>query len=237
MLTDTDVVILEDRRAVLLEGSVVASRVVGGPHTPVHVLRDVFSSAGVALPEFPLERYPDQQTVKGNANGGVYLIPCAVLVDGGKSWARWRDGSSTTGLIGKGRVHVDQVAMAITLAEGSLRPHHLERRWNFPSQNSRVIAANAPSAAIIHYHRNTEPTELLNKTGVEAIDLQMDRANAAVAAVWSDVYRRRARGGRPKSCARVGAAPDQSAPSDVRRRDCKRTGRKHGARTRPASRA
>jgi hypothetical protein len=190
VLTDTDVVILEDPRALPLDGDVVASRVVGGAHPPVEVLREVFSSAGVALPELvSLERFPEKQTVKGNSNGGVLLIPGDVLVEAGESWAKWaRWLLDHRDLLGKGHIHVDQVAMAIALADGRLRPHPLELRWNFPAQNSRRIAADAPSPAIIHYHRNTDSRGLLKKTGVEAVDLQIDRANAAISSVWSDVH-------------------------------------------------
>lgn len=195
VLTDTDVVVLEDPRGLLADPNAVASRIVGGPFPPLHTLESLFEAAHVALPDLvPLERYPGEVTVAGNGNGGLYLVAGKAVRQLGESWARWaRWLLDRRGLLGDGAVHVDQVAMALALAEGGLRPQLLHLRWNFPSQNRRRIGADAPAPAVIHYHRAVEDGGVLTLTGVSSVDTQIEVANAAIAREWHEVFPRRRR--------------------------------------------
>ncbi len=197
VLTDTDVVVLEDPRPLLVDTSAVASRIVGGPFPPLDVLERLFEAAHVAMPQLvPLERYPGEMTVAGNGNGGLYLVAGEKLSRMAESWARWALWLlDHRGLMGEGSVHVDQTAMALALAEGGLRPQLLDLRWNFPSQNQRRIRADAPPPAVIHYHRAVDEHGLLEKTGISSVDGRIDVANAAISHEWREVFpqRRRAR--------------------------------------------
>jgi hypothetical protein len=197
VLTDTDVVVLEDPRRLLVDPSAVASRIVGGPFPPLQLLESVFEAARVRLPELvPVQRYPGEMTVAGNGNGGLYLVAgesVRLMAEGWARWARWlldhRD------LMGEAATHVDQVAMALALAEGGLRPQLLDLRWNFPSQNRRRIAADAPAPAVLHYHRAVDEQGRLEATGIASVDSQIELANAAIALEWGEVFPRRRRAG------------------------------------------
>ena len=132
----------------------------------------------------------------GNGNGGLYLVAGKAVGQVGESWARWaRWLLDHRGLLGDGAVHVDQVAMALALAESGLRPQLLDLRWNFPSQNRGRIAADTPAPAVIHYHRAVDDDGLLKLTGVSSVDTRIEVANAAIAREWHEVFpvRRRRR--------------------------------------------
>lgn len=81
----------------------------------------MFAAAGIdAPPPVPLPWGPGEQTLAGNANGGLYLVPGALLGRLSAAWAHWaRWLLDRTELLAGWAVHVDQVAMALALrAEG-----------------------------------------------------------------------------------------------------------------------
>lgn len=190
VLTDTDVVVLDDPRGLPIPQGHVGLRTVGSANPSVEVLERVFAEAGVELPALvPLERIPNQQTVSGNGNGGVYMVPADLLAPLTKAWEQWaRWLLERRSLLGGWGLHVDQTAMALALASEKLGVHALGLEWNFPSQNLSRISKDAPRPSIIHYHRAVTPSGLLKKTGVGRVDAQIAVANADISTGWRDVF-------------------------------------------------
>lgn len=191
VLSDTDVVLLEDpRRLALGEGS-VGMRMVGSGNPPLDVLQKVFDAAGVDLPGLvPLELVPGQFTLNGHANGGLYLVPGAALARLAGGWARWAHWTlEHLDLLGVWSTFVDQTAMTLALADAGIGCHRLGMQWNFPSQKNpgRFPPDVAPPSAI-HYHTHLTGGGLLRVTGVEAVDQRIEVANTAIASVWHQAF-------------------------------------------------
>ncbi len=186
VLSDTDVVILEDPRGLAVTLGAIAGKTVDAPVPPIDVLRSVFDAAGIEPPAaVPLPWGPDQWTVAGNYNGGLYLVPAAQLAPLADTWARWaRWLLDRSALLEQWTVHVDQVAMALALAAEGIGTDRLDVRWNTPTHDLTRIPPDAPAPSVLHYHQCVDADGLLRPTGSAAVDRQIAVANAAVATVW-----------------------------------------------------
>ena len=125
VLCDTDIAVVEDPRVLTVPEDGLAAKVVDAPVPPLDVLDRVFAAAGVPVPGIvDLPWGPGERTVEGNANGGLYLVPGTQLGAVARGWARWaRWLLERTELLESWAVHVDQVAMALTLAAEGIGFH------------------------------------------------------------------------------------------------------------------
>ncbi len=189
VLCDTDIAVLEDPRRVAVADDAMAAKTVDAPVPSLEVLQSVFAVAGIdAPPPVPLPWGPGEQTLAGNANGGLYLVPGALLGRLSAAWAHWaRWLLDRTELLAGWAVHVDQVAMALALRAEGVTPLTLEVRWNTPTHDLTRIPADPPAPAVLHYHQRVTTEGLIELTGSAAIDGQIDRANRAIASssVWT----------------------------------------------------
>jgi hypothetical protein len=191
VLTDTDLVVLEDPRGLDIEPAAIGLRGVVGRNPPVDVLERVFAAAGVGpVTLMPLEMVPGDSTVAGHGNGGFYLVPGAALARLAQTWAHW-----ASWLLGHIELldpwwhkFVDQTAMTLALTEEGIRPYMLGLEWNFPSQNPRRLRADAPTPKAIHYHAALTRGGLLKPTGISAVDEQVALANRAIEQVWHESF-------------------------------------------------
>ena len=187
VLCDADIAVLEDPRQIALPGHSIAAKTVDTPLPPVEVLTSVFHTAGVTMPPLvPLPWGPDQWTVRGNSNGGIYLVPGALLGQVASAWATWaRWLLDRSELLQEWTVYVDQVAMALGLAAEDIGSHPLDVRWNTPTHDKTRIPTDPPSPAVLHYHQEVEPDGLIRAVGSAPIDEKIETANAAVRRVWA----------------------------------------------------
>lgn len=190
VLTDTDVVILEDPRVVELGASTVGLRAVGGPNPPLPVLERIFGAAGLdAPPLVPIGDWrPGEFTFATHGNGGLYLVPTAVLstlADAWQRWARWL--LEHMDLLERWVWFLDQISFTLAMTEERIEPQRLDIRWNFPRGKATRLPADI-SPAVIHYHRAVTSGGLVSKTGVDATDRQIDIANAAITQVWHEAF-------------------------------------------------
>jgi SAM-dependent methyltransferase len=191
VLTDTDVVFLEDPRGVTIEPDSLGMRLVGSGNPPLDVLEKVFDTAGVTTPGLvPLELVPGQSTLRGHGNGGLYLVPGPALPRLARAWARWaRWVLAHLDLLGGWSTFVDQTAMTLALADEGIGCHSLGIKWNFPSQkNPERIATDVEAPSAIHYHTHLTNGGLLRPTGVGTVDERIGVANAGIAAVWHEAF-------------------------------------------------
>ena len=193
VLTDTDVVVLEDVRQIGVPPRTVGFKTVDGPNPPLDVLRRVFDDASIPYP--PAVSFdwwfdnPGEETFETNANGGLYVLRGDLLNELAPQWADWaRWLLRRRGILSSWEAHVDQVAMALTLASMQVDPLLLGVRWNFPSHVLEWIPNEVPTPAVIHYHRHVADSGMLGYVGVPAVDEAIGRANKAIGAVWSDVF-------------------------------------------------
>jgi len=182
VLMDTDVVVLEDLRAMAIPPKTVASKPVDLPNPPVEILENLFRTAGVSCPpRVSLEWMPGQPTLGGNGNGGLYLVPGPILSVVAQAWARWALWLlDRPDLLGKWVHNVDQVAMCIALADEDIEPLALQPRWNLPIHLPAILPKRPPAPAAIHYHNCLDKTGNLLHTGHASIDGPIDIVNAAI---------------------------------------------------------
>jgi hypothetical protein len=188
VLTDTDVVILDDPRAIDLPRNTIAAKIVDAPVPSLEVILSIFDAAGVVPP--PIVTLPwgdNEHTVAGNSNGGLYLIPgplMPALTQSWSDWARWL--LDRIELLQQWSVHVDQVSFALALAASAIATMPLDVRWNTPSHDPTRIPPDAPEPSVIHYHQQVDRNGRLLGTGVPPIDLRISATNHAIDQRWPD---------------------------------------------------
>lgn len=187
VLCDTDVVVLDDPRRTDVPAGAIAGKLVDAPLPPLKVLLRVFEAAGLrAPPEIPLPWDPDQLTVSGNNNGGLYLVQGPLLRGIATAWGYWAMWIlDRLEILENWAVHVDQVAMAMALSAETLASVPLDVRWNTPIHDPTRIPAEPPEPAVIHYHQHLDRLGRIRATGAPPIDRQIDVANAAIRKVWT----------------------------------------------------
>jgi hypothetical protein len=230
VLCDTDLAVLEDPRRLTLPTDGIAGKPVDAPVPPLEVLMDIFGAAGLEVPPLvSLPWGPDSQTVRGNNNGGLYLVPGALLSTVASSWSHWaRWLLDRRDLLGTWTVYLDQVAMALGLAAEHLGSERLDVRWNTPVHDPTRIPPDAPRPAIIHYHQEVDGNGRIRATGHASIDGQVEAANRAIDEVWARaapdlILRRRSEAGagpQADTAEPVSAGPQVEAGGP--------TGRDHG---------
>lgn len=188
VLTDSDVVICEDPRALRVADDCVASKPVDMPNPPLDVLERVFAAAGVELPPVVgLDADAAWSSVEGNGNGGLYVVGAGALGPFSLAWQRWArwllDRSS---LLGGSFYFADQVAAALAIASEPITWQRLPLRWNTPTHMVELTAAETEPPAVIHYHQELEASGLLALCGVAVVDERIEAANEAIASVFEE---------------------------------------------------
>lgn len=190
VLTDADVAVCEDPRRLEMPAGHVGMTPVHMGNPPLAVLEGVFAAAGVAAPRrVDIQWQPGESTLAGNGNGGLYLVPGALLpavAHGWAEWARWL--LARRELLAEWALHVDQVAMALALAAAGIPTWELDIRWNLPTHVAAILPASPPVPAVVHYHQHVDAAGRLAPTGREAIDLRVAAANTALDELWRERF-------------------------------------------------
>ncbi len=188
ILCDTDIAVFEDPRWLNLPPGSVAGKVVDAPVPPLGVILNIFAAAGLNAPRtVPLPWGPDDWTVSGNNNGGLYMIPGPLLPRVATAWAQWAVWLlDRAELLEQWTVYVDQVAMALALAAEGVNSVPLDVRWNTPTHDPTRIPKDAPEPAIIHYHQEVSRLGLIRPSGIPSIDRRIGEANDAIKDVWAE---------------------------------------------------
>jgi SAM-dependent methyltransferase len=190
VLTDSDVVMFEDPRQIQAPADKVGMTPVDMANPPLEILAAVFGAAGLPLPRRTAIRWqPGESTAAGNGNGGLYLVPGALLPDVARAWAQWsRWLLARSELLAAWAMHVDQVAMAIALAAEGIETFELDVRWNMPIHVPSIIPPDPPIPAAIHYHQRVDTAGRIASTGFAAIDRRIEDANAALGDLWRENF-------------------------------------------------
>ena len=92
----------------------------------------------------PLDWVPEERTVSGHGNGGLYIIPGAMLSTVAHSWAHWAKWlMDHVAILEDFPRHIDQPSMALALSDLGITPRRLDIRWNFPAHNPARIPTNS----------------------------------------------------------------------------------------------
>lgn len=156
LLTDVDVVFASPIPFQGLEG-VVAGKPVDMENPPLAVLKNIFSLAGlgvVGICSSEFERngiYRTFETVMGNFNGGLYIIPTTDLVRLSQRWGVWANWlMEHAGVMERWAKHSDQIAFCLAVNEAKAPLRILGNRWNFPTHLDVPSLGLAP--VVLHHH-------------------------------------------------------------------------------------
>lgn len=190
VLTDTDIILLEDPRRMRLGRNTVASKAVDAPNPPLDVLDGVFRAAGLPLPPLiHLDFGTNELSRAGNGNGGLYVMAGRTLRRFSVAWELWATWLlDRLELLGDFSAFVDQVAAALALSSEAIRWQRLPPVWNTPIHVQEWITPEGDDPAVIHYHGRVEPTGLLSLTGASRMDRRIKMANDAIAEVFHAAF-------------------------------------------------
>jgi SAM-dependent methyltransferase len=186
VLTDTDLVLFDDPRTIDLPRESLGMKVVDWSLPEISVLRHVFHAAGLPLPpERPVGLRPTETTLRGNGNGGLYVLHRSLLPTVADAWSRWARWLLDEDALRKAcDPHSDQVALALAIAAEGISLHDLDVSWNTPIHFVEDLPRLPTPPHALHYHRRTTAQGEIRPTGDPVIDSRVEQANAATAAVW-----------------------------------------------------
>jgi hypothetical protein len=155
LLMDADMLVLRPLGK-LLTGLRLRGRVVGEARPSRAALEALAQASGLAtLPRPVVTDCTDGDTLEGNLNGGLYVIPRDLVEAMETAWKRW-----TTWLLERSELlareghahHVDQVGLWLAIHHEALPWEVLPANWNYnPAKLHRSYDPTLP-ISIMHYH-------------------------------------------------------------------------------------
>lgn len=184
VLSDADIFFLSCPTR-LATGAAIKAKLVDQPNPPVAIWRQLLLEAGLtgSIKEVPIELAPTHYTFSTCFNGGLYVIPGALLADLSRLWPKWAHFClNNRKLLDRWRLHSDQLGFGMAILEQSLAYEHLQIGENFPTHFAVTTYAGLKPQQIhaIHYHSQLNEHGHLQRTGVSWIDKQIDAANQVI---------------------------------------------------------
>ena len=186
VLTDVDIVFTDTPPFSQLHG-VVAGKAVDMPNPPLEVLQEVFAAANIPFVGICTSLYVEDgkavafETLLGNFNGGMYVIPFNVIAPLAGRWAHWTRWLIDRGsLLGQWEKHADQVGFCLAVNELRLPMRLLDHRWNYPAH----IGQSAPHAPpwILHHHARIDQDGALLPIDGPGLQECVETVNGAIRA-------------------------------------------------------
>lgn len=186
-LLDTDMFVLEPLSTPNIK--LFSAKIVDSPNPPLDVIEKIFAQAQVELPHIVSTDLlaENAKTVATNFNGGFYYIPqhyIATVRQQWRKWAQWLFDRQNLFPIKQQANHIDQVSMALCLAEKKIPYAFLAANANFPVQtkvrpNSYCYKKNI---MVLHYHNFIEPYGYiyLPYSAIDIVRSAIKRTNKAI---------------------------------------------------------
>ena len=182
VVTDCDMAFLEDPLGFPYRDDAISAKAVDRSNPPLRVLDAVLSEAGLPKPETTrIAAKPWQRTYVGNCNGGLTIVGSSVVARLSEQWAfraRWLLDRRES--LEAWAVHVDQVAMLLSVIDLGLDVVPLGTRHNFPMHRRPPLFPRKPAA--LHYHDRVDRNGDLIPIGRSAVDRQIREMNRIYAA-------------------------------------------------------
>ncbi|WP_162560253.1 class I SAM-dependent methyltransferase [Methylotetracoccus oryzae] len=149
VLLDCDVIVLEEPP---LATGCAMGKPVDFERPGIAIVERLFAEAG--LPLIPAVADVDGgKTVRGNVNGGVYLISRDVFAPLASEWRKWAAWCLKRRAVFDDQwMHIDQIAFAMAITALRTPFADLERRYNVPTHVRQPPALDC-DPAILHYHQ------------------------------------------------------------------------------------
>jgi SAM-dependent methyltransferase len=185
VLTDVDIAFASRPPLEQIKGA-VAGKMVDCPNPPIEVLDRVFVEAGLCRPKACSgvfwrsgQGWTGFESLLGNFNGGLYVVDAVRLSALGARWAYWaRWLMERLPLLGRWRVHADQVSFCLALAESGLETDVLADTWNFPVHLPAPPGEGEP--IVLHHHGRLDAHLRLEPVAEPRARPAIERVNRAI---------------------------------------------------------
>ena len=183
-LCDTDLAFLDDLRT-LCDPSSVRAKPVDLPNPPLEILEQIRLTLGItSVPRIvPTDCAPAAQTFSTNCNGGLYIIPRALLPGiAAQILVETQAISDHIALLGKWAIHLDQVGFAMTMLRLGLDIREIPSGYNFPMHLPMTIRPTIESPPkVLHYHWLIDERGHIKLTGDPMVDRAVEAVNRILA--------------------------------------------------------
>jgi len=172
VLSDADVVILEDRVA-FHRGDSVGRSPSSAPPVASRTAAGVRRRRPAAAPAVAVGRHPDKS--RSPETQRRPLPRSGPACHRASAWERWARCSEHIELLERWQLNVDQVSMAMASLGGD-RTHPAGRRWNFPTHERKRLPTSITPASPLP--QRGEHAGAAHPDRVDAVDRQIEVANA-----------------------------------------------------------
>jgi hypothetical protein len=186
-LLDIDMFVLEP--LMISDKDSFWAKIVDFPNPPMRTFKKIFKKAGISLPALVNTDFivDHEKTIATNFNGGFYYIPYHYLAILNRLWKKWADWIYLRPKLFRKkyhRDHIDQISMALSVAESDITYKTLPSNYNFPIHENIKPNFFLPKEKIyaLHYHWLISPFGMIDETKVtvkEAVEA-IRRANTAI---------------------------------------------------------
>jgi len=196
ILMDADMYVL-DNAIYELDSEYIIGKVVDAPNPPLDMIKGIFHKASMMLPNLVDSDWqiPNNQTIKGNFNGGFYYIPAKYINDFNRYWKKW-----ATWLFERQNLftdpryimHIDQLSFAMALQDSAIPCNLLETNYNFPlhSKHKSNYLDNKTLVHIVHYHRQIDDFGFIDtsKISIGIVKELIEKANFQIAQLEESLF-------------------------------------------------
>ena len=152
---------------------------------PLQVLKNIFAKAGLGIGGISSNEYYSNdlqktfETVIGNFNGGLYIIPSHDFLRLSQRWGVWlRWLLEHAGVMERWAKHADQIAFCLAVNELKIPMRVLNNSWNYPTHINMPALKAEPW--IFHHHADLDENSLLKPIQDPTAKIAIERANAAI---------------------------------------------------------
>ncbi len=161
ILLDCDTIVLQNL-PVVTDG--LRAKIVDAPNPANETITEIFKRANIKLPPLVETDYDLRggKVVSGYYNGGFYAISGNYIDTINRSWRKWAEwlySNQNELLKPNERMHIDQISMALALADGNIPHSMLPANYNAPTHRCRTLKTLDESKPItlLHHHGYITP--------------------------------------------------------------------------------
>ena len=182
VLCDCDISFSQDIHS-WINGSSIRARIASYNGLPQAAWEELFQSAGLTLPSGSMAALLNgAETLPSYCNGGIYIMPRAMLQALKEVWPRWtRWLLDHDSLINPFQAYADQISFAMSCAELDTSIDHLPLELNYDGVAKsrtlhRVIHRSEIDPLVLHYHQLNAKGRL-TFTEIPSVNRQIRKIN------------------------------------------------------------
>ena len=196
ILMDADMYVL-DNAIYELDSEHIIGKVVDAPNPPLDMVKGIFNESCILLPELVDSDWqiPNNQTIKGNFNGGFYYIPAKHIKNFNSYWQKWATWLFERPYLftdPKYIMHIDQLSFAMALQDSAIPCNLLKTNYNFPlhSKHKSNYLDDKTLVHIVHYHRQLDDFGFIDtsKISINTVKEFIEKVNLQISQLEESLF-------------------------------------------------